>query len=68
MIELLQKRRVQLVKLYKQQATGVLYTRLSEVDLLIKRYKRTHKQVDTLPIIAPKTNKIEKETNDSTLD
>ena len=68
MIELLQKRRVQLVKLYKQNATGVLYTRLSEVDLLIKRYKRTHKQVDTLPIIAPKTNKIEKETNDSTLD
>ena len=68
MIELLQKRRVQLVKLYKQQATGVLYTRLSEVDLLIKRYKRTHKQVDTLPIIAPKTHKIEKETNDSTLD
>ena len=68
MIELLQKRRVQLVKLYKQHATGVLYTRLSEVDLLIKRYKRTHKQVDTLPIIAPKTNKIEKETNDSTLD
>ena len=68
MIELLQKRRVQLAKLYKQQATGVLYTRLSEVDLLIKRYKRTSKQVDTLPIIAPKTNKIEKETNDSTLD
>ena len=68
MIELLQKRRVQLTKLYKQHATGVLYTRLSEVDLLIKRYKRTHKQVDTLPIIAPKTNKIEKETNDSTLD
>ena len=68
MIELLQKRRVQLVKLYKQNATGVLYTRLSEVYLLIKRYKRTHKQVDTLPIIAPKTNKIEKETNDSTLD
>ena len=68
MIELLQKRRVQLSKLYKQHATGVLYTRLSEVDLLIKRYKRTHKQVDTLPIIAPKTNKIEKETNDSTLD
>ena len=68
MIELLQKRRVQLAKLYKQQATGVLYTRLSEIDLLIKRYKRTHKQVDTLPIIAPKTNKIEKETNDSTLD
>ena len=68
MIELLQKRRVQLAKLYKQQATKVLYTRLSEVDLLIKRYKRTHKQVDTLPIIAPKTNKIEKETNDSTLD
>ena len=68
MIELLQKRRVQLAKLYKQQATGVLYTRLSEVDLLIKRYKRTHKQVDTLPIIALKTNKIEKETNDSTLD
>ena len=68
MIELLQMRRVQLAKLYKQQATGVLYTRLSEVDLLIKRYKRTHKQVDTLPIIAPKTNKIEKETNDSTLD
>ena len=68
MIELLQKRRVQLAKLYKQNATGVLYTRLSEVDLLIKRYKRTHKQVDTLPIIAPKTNKIEKETNDSTLD
>ena len=68
MIELLQKRRVQLAKLYKQQATGVLYTRLSEVDLLIKRYNRTHKQVDTLPIIAPKTNKIEKETNDSTLD
>ena len=68
MIELLQKRRVQLAKLYKQQATGVLYTRLSEVDLLIKRYKRTHKQVDTLPIIAPKTNNIEKETNDSTLD
>ena len=68
MIELLQKRRVQLAKLYKQNATGVLYTRLSEVDLLIKRYKRTSKQVDTLPIIAPKTNKIEKETNDSTLD
>ena len=68
MIELLQKRRVQLVKLYKQHATGVLYTRLSEVDLLIKRYKRTSKQVDTLPIISPKTNKIEKETNDSTLD
>ena len=68
MIELLQKRRVQLAKLYKQQATGVLYTRLSEVDLMIKRYKRTHKQVDTLPIIAPKTNKIETETNDSTLD
>ena len=68
MIELLQKRRVQLAKLYKQQATKVLYTRLSEVDLLIKRYKRTHKQVDTLPIIALKTNKIEKETNDSTLD
>ena len=68
MIELLQKRRVQLAKLYKQQATGVLYTRLSEVDLLIKRYKRTHKQVDTLPTVAPKTNKIEKETNDSTLD
>ena len=68
MIELLQKRRVQLAKLYKQQATGVLYTRLSEVDLLIKRYKRAHKQVDTLPIIALKTNKIEKETNDSTLD
>ena len=68
MIELLQKRRVQLAKLYKQQATGVLYTRLSEIDLLIKRYKRTHKQVDTLPTVAPKTNKIEKETNDSTLD
>ena len=68
MIELLQKRRVQLAKLYKQQATGVLYTRLNEVDLLIKRYKRTHKQVDTLPTVAPKTNKIEKETNDSTLD
>ena len=68
MIELLQKRRVQLAKLYKQQATGVLYTRLSEVDLLIQRYKRTHKQVDTLPTVAPKTNKIEKETNDSTLD
>ena len=68
MIELLQKRRVQLAKLYKQQATAVLYTRLSEVDLLIKRYKRTHKQVDTLPTVAPKTNKIEKETNDSTLD
>ena len=68
MIELLQKRRVQLAKLYKQNATGVLYTRLSEVDLLIKRYKRTHKQVDTLPTVAPKTNKIEKETNDSTLD
>ena len=68
MIELLQKRRVQLAKLYKQNATGVLYTRLSEVDLLIMSYKRTSKQVDTLPIIAPKTNKIEKETNDSTLD
>ena len=68
MIELLQKRRVQLAKLYKQNATGVLYTRLSEVDLLIKRYKRTHKQVDTVPTVAPKTNKIEKETNDSTLD
>ena len=64
MIELLQKRRVQLAKLYKQQVTGVLYTRLSEVDLLIKRYKRTHKQVDTLPIIAPKTNKIEKGNKD----
>jgi hypothetical protein len=68
MIELLQKRRVQLAKLYKQQATGVLYTRLSEVDLLIKRYKRTHKQVDTLPTVASTTNKIEKEINDSTLD
>ena len=68
MIELLQKRRVQLAKLYKQQATGVLYTRLSEVDLLIKRYKRTCKQVDTLPTVAPKTNKIEKEINDLTLD
>ena len=57
MIELLQKRRVQLAKLYKQHATVVLYTRLSEVDLLIKRYKRTSMQVDTLPIISPKTNK-----------
>jgi len=57
MIEFLQKRRVQLAKLYKQQATGTLYTRLHEVDLLIKRYKRTHKQVDTLPTVAPKTNK-----------
>jgi hypothetical protein len=64
MIELLQKRRVQLAKLYKQHATGVLYTRLSEVDLLIKRYKRTSKQVDTLPTVAPKTNKIEKENKD----
>jgi len=47
--------------LYKQQATGVLYTRINEVDLLIKRYKRTHKQVDTLPTVAPtiKTNKKE---------
>jgi len=68
MIELLQKRRVQLAKLYKQQATGVLYTRLSEVDLLIKRYKRTCKQVDTLPTVASTTNKIEKEINDLTLD
>ena len=61
MIELLQKRRVQLAKLYKQQATVVLYTRINEVDLLIKRYKRTRKQVDTLPTVAPtiKTNKKE---------
>jgi len=68
MIELLQKRRVQLAKLYKQQATGVLYTRINEVDLLIKRYKRTHKQVDTLPTVAPtiKTNK--KEVKDLLLD
>jgi len=64
MIEFLQKRRTQLAKLYKQQATGSLYTRLHEVDLLIKRYKRTHKQVDTLPIIAPKTNKIKKGNKD----
>jgi len=41
-----------------------LYTRLSEVDLLIKRYKRTHKQVDTLPTVASTTNKIEKGNKD----
>jgi len=50
--------------LYKQQATGVLYTRINEVDLLIKRYKRTHKQVDTLPTVAPTINTNKKEVKD----